>query len=309
MKIIFAGTPEFSVGILSALHHAGHELIGVYCQPDRPKGRGRVLSACPVKEKALALGLNVYQPESLKNIEAQTELQNLGGEVMIVVAYGQILPAEILGAPKYGCLNIHASLLPRWRGAAPIQRAIIKGDTQTGVSIIQMNAGLDTGDILLTKKCTITPTDNAQTLHDKLAILGAQAMLETLENLDNLTPIIQNEHEANYAKKLCKNEAWIDWSQSCEQIHQQIRAFNPYPIAQTNASSDKFKSKILRILSANIEKKSHNLNPGEIIKNTKGVCLVATGDGVLSLETVQLAGKKAVNIRDFTNAFKLTKLT
>ncbi len=308
MRVIFAGTPEFSVGILEALAQAEHELVGVYCQPDRPKGRGRVLTACPVKEKALELNLPVFQPESLKDKTAQQQLASLNADVMVVVAYGQILPIEVLEAPKYGCLNIHASLLPRWRGAAPIQRAIISGDKQTGIGIMQMNEGLDTGDILLEKTCDILESDTAQSLHDKLAILGAQGIVEALTNLNILSPIPQNEAGITYAKKLSKDEAWIDWSKSAMQINQQIRAFNPYPIAQTNASSDKFESKVLRILSACVADLAYDAKPGEVVECGKGVCIVATGDGALSLEKVQLAGKKAVDIKDFTNAYTLTIL-
>ena len=308
MKVIFAGTPDFAKDLLEALVQAGHKLVGVYCQPDRPKGRGQVLSACPVKQKALALELDVYQPESLREANAQEQLQDLQADVMVVVAYGQILPTEVLKAPKYGCLNIHASLLPRWRGAAPIQRAIISGDAKTGIGIMQMNEGLDTGDILLEKTCDILKTDTAQSLHDKLANLGAQGIVEALENIDQLTPTVQNETGITYAKKLSKDEAWIDWSKSAIAINQQIRAFNPYPIAQANASSDKFDSKVLRILSATVIETNTNNSPGEVINCTKRECTVATGNGVLSLDAVQLAGKKALNIRDFTNAYRLTKL-
>jgi len=316
MRIIFAGTPEFSVGVLEALINAEHEIIGVYCQPDRPKGRGRVLTACPVKEKALEHNLAIFQPESLKDEAAQQILANLNADVMVVVAYGQLLSKAILEAPKYGCLNIHASLLPRWRGAAPIQRAILSGDQETGVGIMQMNEGLDTGNILLEKTCTITESDTARSLHDKLAILGAQAIVEALAHLDDLSTTIQNEDGVTYAKKLSKEEAWIDWSQSAVQINQQIRAFNPYPIAQAHAQSDKFEDKVLRILSASIihpanryKGKTYDAEPGEVIEYGKGVCVIAMGDGALSLEQVQLAGKKVVNIKDFTNAYNLTKLS
>lgn len=308
MRVIFAGTPEFSVGILEALAQGEHKLVGIYCQPDRPKGRGRVLTACPVKEKALELNLPVFQPESLKDKTAQQQLASLNADVMVVVAYGQILPIEVLETPKYGCLNIHASLLPRWRGAAPIQRAIISGDKQTGIGIMQMNEGLDTGDILLEKTCDILESDTAQSLHDKLAILGAQGIVKALANLNTLSPIPQNEAGITYAKKLSKDEAWIDWSKSAVQINQQIRAFNPYPIAQTNASSNKFESKVLRILSACVIGLAYDAKPGEVAEYGKGVCIVATGDGALSLEKVQLAGKKAVDIKDFTNAYTLTIL-
>ncbi len=308
MKIIFAGTPEFSVSVLTALINAGHNIVGIYCQPDRPKGRGRVLTPCPVKTQALEYNLPVLQPESLKDEEAQTELKNLNAAVMVVVAYGQILPKEVLQIPQYGCLNIHASLLPRWRGAAPIQRAILAGDKTTGIGIMQMNEGLDTGAILLEKTCAITNTDTAQSLHDKLASLGADAIVTALKNLKNLSPTPQNKTEVTYAKKLKKDEAWINWTQSATQINRQIRAFNPYPIAQTNATSDKFNEKTLRILSATAINNNHNGQPGEIIKHDKKECLVATGDGILSLKTVQLSGKKALNITDFSNAYTLTKL-
>jgi len=309
MRIIFAGTPEFSVGILEALIEAKHEIIGVYCQPDRPKGRGRVLTACPVKEKATEYNLDVFQPESLKDESEQQTLASLNADVMVVVAYGQLLPKVVLGTPKYGCLNIHASLLPRWRGAAPIQRAILAGDKQTGIGIMQMNEGLDTGNILLEKKCDISNDDTAQSLHDKLATLGAQAIVEALKNIDHLSPAAQNEVGVTYAKKLSKEEAWIDWTQSAVQINQQIRAFNPYPIAQVHAQSDKFKDKVLRISSASIIGKTYDSEPGEVIEYGKGVCIVTTGNGALSLEQVQLAGKKAANIKDFTNAYNLTKLS
>ncbi len=309
MRVVFMGTPDFAKGILEALVHAGHNIVGVYCQPDRPKGRGRVLSTCPVKEKALALGLDTYQPESLRDISTQEQLQNLQAEVMVVVAYGQILPTEVLEAPKYGCLNIHASLLPRWRGAAPIQRAIISGDRQTGIGIMQMNTGLDTGDILLEKTCDILDTDTAQSLHDKLALLGASGITQTLDDIEHLTPTAQDEAGITYAKKLTKEEAWIDWSKSAIQINQQIRAFNPYPIAQTNASSNKFDSKVLRILSADVISLSNNKKAGEVIESAKGICYIATGDGVLSLKQVQLAGKNVVSIKDFNNAYQLENLS
>jgi methionyl-tRNA formyltransferase len=308
MKVIFAGTPDFSVGVLEALIAAGHEIKGVYCQPDRPKGRGRVLTACPVKEKALEHNLEVFQPESLKDESTQQTLASLNADVMVVVAYGQLLPKVVLESPKYGCLNIHASLLPRWRGAAPIQRAIISGDKQTGIGIMQMNEGLDTGDILLERVCDITDDETAHSLHDKLADLGAQGIVEALDNINQLTPTVQDEAGITYAKKLTKEEAWIDWSKSAVQINQKIRAFNPYPIAQTNAKSDKFDAKVLRILSADIIDIPHTKKAGEVIELAKGICYVATGDGVLSLQQVQLAGKNVVSIKDFTNAYKLTKL-
>jgi len=308
MQIVFAGTPDFSVETLDALNKSEHKIVAVYCQPDRPKGRGKVLSACPVKIYAQEHQLPVIQPQNFHGEVTQAELASLSADVMVVVAYGQILPQTVLNTPKFGCLNIHASLLPRWRGAAPIQRAILAGDKQTGVGIMQMNEGLDMGDILLEKRCDIETDDTAQTLHDKLAILGAKSILVALDNLRDLTPTPQKTESVTYASKLVKEEAWIDWNQSAVEINRQIRAFNPYPIAQTNASSDKFENKVLRILSANVLTETNNNAPGEVIKCKKGECLVATGGGILSLNTVQLAGKKPVNIKDFTNAYTLTKL-
>lgn len=308
MKLIFAGTPEFSVTILTALINAGHTIVGVYCQPDRPKGRGRILSACPVKEKALSCNLPIFQPNNFNDKNTQAQFKNLNAEVMVVVAFGQLLPEAILSIPKYGCLNIHASLLPRWRGAAPIQRAILAGDKITGIDIIQMNEGLDTGDILLEKTCSISHTDTAQSLHNKLAILGGCAINETLNNLKCLPPTKQSNIGVIYAKKLKKSEAWIDWSQSAVQINQQIKAFNPFPIAQTYAVSNKFDAKVLRILSAHVIQSSSYEKTGNIIPSSKETCLVATGNGILSLKTIQLSGKKVANIKDFNNAYQLTKL-
>ena len=308
MRIVFAGTPEFSVGILHSLIEAGHDIVGVYCQPDRPKGRGRVLSACPVKEAALAHDLPIYQPLSLKDDNAQAELKVLNADVMVVVAYGQILPKAVLEMPTHGCLNIHASLLPRWRGAAPIQRAILAGDTLTGVGIMQMDEGLDTGDILLEKSCEITTKDTAQSLHDKLAVLGSEAIVEALEKLDQLTPSKQDNSGVTYAQKLKKEEAWINWQQSATQINQQIRAFNPYPIAQTNANSDKFEQKVLRILQASVLETTYDADPGTVVQCDKKTCIVATHGGALQLERVQLAGKKALDIKDFLNAYQLSQL-
>ena len=308
MRVIFAGTPDFATEVLKKLVTSEHDIVGVFCQPDRPKGRGKVLTPCSVKLEAQKHNLKIFQPLSLKNESSQTQISELNADVMVVVAYGQILPQSVLDMPKYGCLNIHASLLPRWRGAAPIQRAILAGDKQTGVGIMQMQSGLDTGDILLEKICDIANTDTAQSLHDKLATIGSEAIIEALENIDSLTPVKQDENNTTYAEKLSKGEAWIDWSKSAIEIDRQIRAFNPYPIAQTNASSDKFDSKVLRILSASVIGKAYDGNPGEVIEYGKGLCIIATGGGALSLEQVQLAGKKVANIKDFTNAYKLTKL-
>jgi len=308
MRIVFAGTPKFAVKSLSVLNQSEHEVIAVYCQPDRPKGRGKVLTACPVKVCAKANNLLVIQPEDLKDKQSQTRLALLNPDVMVVAAYGQILPKAVLEIPKLGCLNIHASLLPRWRGAAPIERAILEGDRETGISIMQMNEGLDTGDILLDKKCMISNRETAQTLHDTLSNIGANAILETLNIFPTLKARPQQNNNATYAEKVTKDEAQIDWHQSAEQISRVIRAFNPRPIAYTNAMAKQFKNRVLRIIEAEIVNRQTTNSPGEVIKYDKDVCYVATSSGVISLKKVQLAGKKEVSIKDFNNAYQLIKL-
>jgi len=308
MRIVFAGTPKFSVKSLSVLNQSEHEVIAVYCQPDRPKGRGKVLTACPVKVCAKANNLLVIQPEDLKDKQSQTRLALLNPDVMVVAAYGQILPKSILEIPKLGCLNIHASLLPRWRGAAPIERAILKGDKETGISIMKMNEGLDTGDILLDKKCTISNHETAQTLHDTLSNIGANAILETLNMLPTLKARPQQNNEATYAEKVTKDEAQIDWHQSAEKISRVIRAFNPRPIAYTNAMAKQFKNRVLRIIEAEIVNRQTTNSPGEVIKYDKDVCYIATSNGVINLKKVQLSGKNKVSIKDFNNAYQLIKL-
>jgi len=308
MRIVFAGTPKFAVKSLSVLNQSEHEVIAVYCQPDRPKGRGKVLTACPVKVCAKANNLLVIQPEDLKDKQSQTQLALLNPDVMVVAAYGQILPKSILEIPKLGCLNIHASLLPRWRGAAPIERAILEDDRETGISIMKMNEGLDTGDILLDKKCTISNHETAQTLHDTLSNIGANAILETLNMLPTLKARPQQNNEATYAEKVTKDEAQIDWHQSAEKISRVIRAFNPRPIAYTNAMAKQFKNRVLRIIEAEIVNRQTTNSPGEVIKYDKDVCYIATSNGVINLKKVQLSGKNKVSIKDFNNAYQLIKL-
>ena len=308
MRIVFAGTPKFAVKSLSVLNQSDHEVIAVYCQPDRPKGRGKVLTACPVKIFAEENNLLVIQPEDFKDKQSQTQLALLNPDVMVVAAYGQILPKTILQIPKLGCLNIHASLLPRWRGAAPIERAILEGDRETGISIMQMNEGLDTGDILLDKKCMISNHETAQTLHDTLSNIGANAILETLNIFPTLKARSQQNNDATYAEKVTKDEARIDWHQSAEQISRAIRAFNPRPIAYTNAMAKQFKNRVLRIIEAEVVNKQTTNSPGEVIKYDKNICHVATSNGVINLKKVQLSGKKEVSIKDFNNAYQLIKL-
>ena len=308
MRIVFAGTPKFAVKSLSVLNQSEHEVIAVYCQPDRPKGRGKVLTACPVKVCAKANNLLVIQPEDLKDKQSQSQLALLNPDVMVVAAYGQILPKSILEIPKLGCLNIHASLLPRWRGAAPIERAILEDDRETGISIMKMNEGLDTGDILLDKKCTISNHETAQTLHDTLSNIGANAILETLNMLPTLKARPQQNNEATYAEKVTKDEAQIDWHQSAEKISRVIRAFNPRPIAYTNAMAKQFKNRVLRIIEAEIVNRQTTNSPGEVIKYGQSVCYVATSNGLINLKRVQLSGKNKVSIKDFNNAYQLIKL-
>jgi len=308
MRIVFAGTPKFAVKSLSVLNQSEHEIVAVYCQPDRPKGRGKILTACPVKIFAEENNLLVIQPEDFKDKQSQTQLALLNPDVMVVAAYGQILPKSILKIPKLGCLNIHASLLPRWRGAAPIERAILEGDRETGISIMKMNEGLDTGDIMLVKKCLISNHGTAKTLHDTLSNIGANAILETLNMLPTLKARPQQNNEATYAEKVTKDEAQIDWHQSAEKISRVIRAFNPRPIAYTNAMAKQFKNRVLRIIEAEIVNRQTTNSPGEVIKYDKDVCYIATSNGVINLKKVQLSGKNKVSIKDFNNAYQLIKL-
>ena len=231
MKILFAGTPQFAATALHTLLTQGFDVVAVLTQPDRAAGRGMQQAASPVKQLALAHGLPVLQPSSLKQVAPQQQLAAYGADVMVVAAYGLILPPEVLQLPRHGCLNIHASLLPRWRGAAPIQRAILAGDAASGITIMQMDAGLDTGDMLLSLPCPITPHDDAQSLHDKLAALGAQAIVSALHELaaGHLIGVVQDEAQVTYAAKLSKAEAQIDWTQDATSIARAVRAYNPYP--------------------------------------------------------------------------------
>jgi methionyl-tRNA formyltransferase len=227
---------------------------------------------------------------------------------MVVAAYGQILPKNTLQTPRLGCLNIHASLLPRWRGAAPIERAILAGDKETGISIMQMNEGLDTGNVLLEKKYLISDFETSHSLTDSLSSIGASAIIETLAHLSDLKAKPQNNNDATYAKKITKIEAQIDWNQSAENISLMIRAFNPRPVAQTNAKAKQFENKVIRIIEAETVQHESSKNPGSIVQQIKDTCYVATGNGVLSLKKVQLSGKNVVSIKDFNNAYQLIKL-
>ena len=301
MKIIFAGTPQFAVSALEALLKNNHEIVAVLTQPDRPAGRGMQLVPSPVKKMAQANNLLVLQPATLKNIVIQQQLAAFNAEVMVVAAYGLMLPLSVLQNPKHGCLNIHASLLPRWRGAAPIQRAILAGDEATGITIMQMDEGLDTGKMLLKTICPINMHDTAQILHDKLAKLGAQAITETLSKLEqeSLTGTIQDETQASYAAKLNKTESELDWQQNATQILRAIRAFNPVPGAYTFLNATKIK-----IWQAT-EAENCQGEPGTIIELNKKGIKVACGQGAINLEYLQKPNGKSLPSFEFAKGFKL----
>ncbi|VAX00001.1 Methionyl-tRNA formyltransferase [hydrothermal vent metagenome] len=299
LKIIFAGTPDFAAIALVDVIKSPHEIVAVYSQPDRPKGRGRKLQASPVKTLALEHSIPVEQPLNFKASDTVDTLANYNADVMIVAAYGLLLPENVLSTPQYGCLNIHASLLPAWRGAAPIQHAILAGDTQTGITIMQMDKGLDTGDMLNKITCDIANDDTASSLHDKLALLGGPLMLDTLETLQNKTlkPEKQNDQLSTYAAKLSKSQAQIDWSQSADAILLQIRALNSWPVAQSSIQNN-----VIRIWQA--QKTTHassNHKPGTIIAVDKKTIVVACVDGAIAIKNLQRVGSKAMSTTDFLN--------
>jgi methionyl-tRNA formyltransferase len=297
--VAFAGTPGFSVPPLEAVIQAGHEIVGVLTQPDRPKGRGQRLAASPVKQAAERHGLTILQPQTLKDQAARDAVAALRADVLVVVAYGLILPQLVLDLPRLGCVNIHASLLPRWRGAAPIQRAILAGDAETGVSIMQMNAGLDTGPVLLQKRIAISAVDTGGSLHDKLAALGATALLEALEGLSNgtLRAVEQPAEGVNYAEKLHKSEAGIDWTRSARELDRQVRAFNPWPVAETQLDGEQ-----LRILAARADDTAADDAAGTVIGVRNDAIVVACGQGTLHISELQRPGKRPVSARDFANS-------
>jgi len=302
LNLVFAGTPEFSVAALEALHRAGHEIRAVYTQPDRPAGRGRALAASAVKRRAIELGLEVEQPATLRSADAVARLAAFGADLMVVVAYGLILPPQILEVPRLGCWNIHASLLPRWRGAAPIQRAILAGDTSTGVTIMQMDAGLDTGPVLLTRATPIDARETGGSLHDRLSVLGAEAIVAAIDdwNAGRLRAQPQPDEGVAYAAKIHKEEARIDWNRRAVLIDRQVRAFDPWPVAET-----RWQERQLRVWEASVEPVAVAAAPGSVIEAGDGRLLVATGDGALSLRRVQLAGRRAMSAAEFLNAHAL----
>ncbi|OOF67907.1 methionyl-tRNA formyltransferase [Rodentibacter caecimuris] len=302
LNIIFAGTPDFAACHLQALLDSSHKVIAVYTQPDKPAGRGKKLQASPVKILAKQHNIPVYQPKSLRNQETLSELTALNADIMVVVAYGLILPQPVLEVPRLGCLNVHGSILPRWRGAAPIQRAIWAGDKQTGVTIMQMDKGLDTGDILHRVSCDIEPMETSETLYKKLAQIGPSALLDVLNGLEHgdFPAEKQDENQANYAEKLSKAEAKLDWQLPAVQLERAIRSFNPWPVSYFTVTDTQDNVQTLKVFRANIL--PHRIVPaGTILSADKSGIQIATADGVLNLQQLQPAGKKPMSAQDLLN--------
>jgi methionyl-tRNA formyltransferase len=301
LNIVFAGTPEFGVPCLDALIQSPHHLTAIYTQPDRPAGRGRKMQASAVKEWALAHKIPVYQPINFKNPEAVAELKQLKPDLMIVIAYGLILPQVVLDIPRLGCINVHASLLPRWRGASPIQQAVLHGDTHSGVTIMQMDAGMDTGAMLTKAECPITDTDTAGSLHDKLAHLSAAPLLKTLDLLacGQAHAELQDNNLVTYAKKINKEDGCINWHQSARTIDRQIRAFNPWPIAYSVLREEQ-----LRIYQASVVPLESQESPGTVVQLDRNGMLVATTDGCLLIKQIQFPSAKAISVADWLNSGK-----
>jgi methionyl-tRNA formyltransferase len=300
MKIIFAGTPEFAVPALQALIDAGHQVSLVLTQPDRPSGRGMKLKASPVKQLAVARGIEVLQPETLKDADVQARIAGEGAEVMIVAAYGLIIPTVVLNMPHYGCYNIHASLLPRWRGAAPIQRALLAGDKETGVTIMEVVPALDAGAMISRGVLPITERDTAQTLHDGLASIGAKLMVESMRQLEQhgkLAATPQDESLVTYAHKLEKSEATIDWNRPAQALSRQVRAFNPFPVAHTTLNGE-----ICRIWMAT--DLPGQAEAGKIAEVTDSI-QVGCGEGILRIEELQMPGGKRLTAKEFLQGHQL----
>lgn len=302
------GTPDFSVPVLCGLKEAGHEICAVVTQPDKPKGRGKKMQFSPVKECAISYGLTVYQPKKVKEDSFIEQMKEIKPDAIIVVAFGQILPQVFLDIPKYGCINVHASLLPRWRGAAPIQYAILCGDKESGVTIMQMDAGIDTGDILLSQKVILDKKETAGSLHDKLSTIGADLLLKTLEGLElgKIIPQKQEESLSCYAGMLTKELGNIDFSKSAEEIERLIRGLNPWPSAYTI-----WNKKTLKIWKAEVKKEQKEeqkeRKPGTILEVTKDCFDIQTGDGILVVKEVQLEGKKRMDTASFLRGYPLLK--
>ena len=299
LKIVFAGTPDFAARHLAALLSSEHEVIAVYTQPDRPAGRGKKLTASPVKNIALEHDIPVYQPENFKSDDAKQELADLNADLMVVVAYGLLLPQAVLDTPKLGCINVHGSILPRWRGAAPIQRSIWAGDQETGVTIMQMDIGLDTGDMLKIATLPIEATDTSASMYEKLAGLGPQALVECLADIADgkASPEKQDDELANYAQKLSKEEARINWNDDAEHIERCVRAFNPWPMSHFEAADNSIK-----VWQSRVDVQTTTEAPGTILQADKTGIYIATGKHVLVLEQLQVPGKKAMPVQDILNS-------
>ena len=296
LKIIFAGTPEFAAPSLNALLNSEHQVLAVYTQPDRPAGRGQHLQASDVKQMAQAHNIPIFQPKSLRETDVQNAMRTLNADIMVVVAYGIILPEVVLNIPRLGCVNVHPSLLPRWRGAAPIPRSIESGDVETGITIMQLDKGMDTGPILKQEEYKFVGDETSAELHDLFSQRGAALLLETLYEIEkNLaSPLSQNNSLATHAAKIQKEEAIVDWHLSAIKIKNKIRAFNPWPVANTL-----FSKEVLRIWEANAISEKTKLSPGTLIRLNKNDFWVATGDGILEITAVQLPGKRMIAAADF----------
>lgn len=302
LNIIFAGTPDFAAQHLAALIDSKHNIVAVYCPPDKPAGRGKKLTPCATKQLALDNNLVVEQPVNFKSEEAQQKLASYNADVMVVVAYGLLLPKVILDAPRLGCINVHGSILPKWRGAAPIQRAVESGNPETGVTIMQMDEGLDTGDMLLVETCKITETDTSADIYNKLADIGPIALVKTLEQMaageHKAEP--QDNELATYAHKLDKAEAELDWTMPAKVLQQKIRAYIPWPVAQFTFNESEEKQHRIRIWQASVA--AGEGQPGSILSADKSGITVATGEGALRIENMQLPGKKALPTSDILNS-------
>lgn len=304
MRVVFMGTPDFAVPALEAICEAGHEVAAVVTQPDKPRGRGKAIQYTPVKQAAADRGIKVYQPVKVKEEEFQKQLKEINPDVIVVAAFGQILPSSILHMPKYGCINVHASLLPKYRGAAPIQWAVIDGEEKTGITTMQMNEGLDTGDMMLRIEIPIEPKETGGSLHDKLAAAGGTLIVETLKQVEagTITLTKQEDSKSNYARMLDKKIGRIDFTKTAAEIERLIRGLNPWPSAYTFLHG-----KTLKIWDADVRGTGENENPGEIVEVTKDAISIGTGKGVLVIRELQLEGKKRMDTEAFLRGYKVEK--
>ena len=305
MRVVFMGTPDFAVDCLDILVENGHDVVGVFSQPDKPQGRKQIMTPPAVKARALELGLDVYQPVSFKDGEAAELLEKLAPELIVVVAYGKLIPQRVLDIPKYGCITVHASLLPKLRGAAPIQWSVINGEKETGVTTMQLDAGLDTGDILLVKKTEIEPNETSGELFDRLKVLGAELLIETINAIldGTLNPIKQDDSQSTYASMLDKKLSPVDWTKTAQQVHDHIRGLEPWPVATTVINE-----KIVKLYGSRLAG-TYNKQAGEVVKADNEL-VVCCGDGnAVSITQIQAQGKNKLNAADFLRGFKIEKGT